>query len=346
MKKFLALLLALVMVFALAACGESNEPSPATSGGDTASGEPTYVWKLAHPYNEGSSNYEACELFAETINEISGGAIQVDVFPSNTLGTTEEVEEGLAYGTTDIVYESIASLGNWSELANIDAYPYLYSSLDHFLAVWQSDFGEQLREEIGEQGGFKMVGTLYRGTRVVTSTKPINSIDDFNGFKIRTPTQQMYIKTWERLGATSTPLASADIFTAIQQGTVDGQENPIVDSWNFGLYDVCDYVIKTNHVYSQCTFIFDRSKYEAFPEEVKGWIDEAVKVVEDYKNDFTVEEEQEYYQRWEDYGATIIEVDMQEYMDAFATFAEDEFPEFVDYIEQIRAMDPALSSAA
>ena len=171
MKKFLALLLALVMVFALAACGESNEPSPATSGGDTASGEPTYVWKLAHP---------------------------------------EEVEEGLAYGTTDIVYESIASLGNWSELANIDAYPYLYSSLDHFLAVWQSDFGEQLREEIGEQGGFKMVGTLYRGTRVVTSTKPINSIDDFNGFKIRTPTQQMYIKTWERLGATSTPLASAD----------------------------------------------------------------------------------------------------------------------------------------
>ena len=342
MKKFLALLLALVMVFALAACGESSDPGSETSGGNV-SGD-VLTLKLAHPFNENNSNYDACEVFEQTLEEVSGGAVQVDIFPSNTLGTTEEVEEGLAYGTCDIVYESIASLGNWSELANIDAYPYLYSSLDHFLAVWQSEYGDQLRDEIGEQGGFKILGTLYRGTRIVTSSVPVNSIEDFNGFKIRTPTQQMYIKTWERLGATSTPLPSAEIFTAIQQGTVEGQENPIADSWNFGVYDVCPYVIKTNHVYSQCTFIFDRDKYEGFSDEVKGWIDEAVKAAEDYKNEITPTEEEEYYQRWEDYGATIIEVDMQEYMDAFATFAEDEFPAFVDYVNEIRAMDPALAA--
>ena len=342
MKKLVALLLALVMVFALAACGESSDPGSETSGGNV-SGD-VITLKLAHPFNENNSNYDACEVFEQTLEEVSGGAVQVDIFPSNTLGTTEEVEEGLAYGTCDIVYESIASLGNWSELANIDAYPYLYSSLDHFLAVWQSEYGDQLRDKIGEQGGFKILGTLYRGTRIVTSSVPVNSIEDFNGFKIRTPTQQMYIKTWERLGATSTPLPSAEIFTAIQQGTVEGQENPIADSWNFGVYDVCPYVIKTNHVYSQCTFIFDRDKYEGFSEEVKGWIDEAVKAAEDYKNEITPTEEEEYYQRWEDYGATIIEVDMQEYMDAFATFAEDEFPAFVDYVNEIRAMDPALAA--
>ena len=126
MKKFLALLLALVMVFALAACGESSDPGSETSGGNV-SGD-VLTLKLAHPFNENNSNYDACEVFEQTLEEVSGGAVQVDIFPSNTLGTTEEVEEGLAYGTCDIVYESIASLGNWSELANIDAYPYLYSS--------------------------------------------------------------------------------------------------------------------------------------------------------------------------------------------------------------------------
>ena len=349
MKKTVALLMALAMIFALAACGGgggTETPAPADTGsGEQPSGEAQYVLKLAHPYNEGSSNYEACELFAKTVEEVSGGAVHVDIFPSNTLGTTEEVEEGLAYGTCDIVYESIASLGAWSNLANIDAYPYIFSSLEHFLNVWQSDFGDQLREEIGEEGNFKLLGTLYRGTRIVTSSTPVYDVEGFNGFKLRTPTTEMYIKTWQHLGSSATPLPASDIFTAIQQGTVLGQENPIVDSWNFGLYDVCDYVIKTDHVYSQCTFIFSRDKWEAFPEEVKGWIEEAVKAAEDYKNEYTPQEEQEYYQRWEDYGATIIEVDQQSFMDAFADFAETEYPEFVEYIDQIKAMDPALEAA-
>lgn len=347
MKKLVALLLALVMVFALAACGESSDPGTETSGGDTnnSSGEATYVLKLAHPYNEGSSNYDACVLFADKVEEISNGAVHVDIFPSNTLGTTEEVEEGLAYGTCDIVYESVASLGSWSNLANIDAYPYIFSSLEHFLAVWQGELGDQLREEIGEEGNFKLLGTLYRGTRIVTSSVPVDSVEGFNGFKIRTPTTDMYIKTWQYLGASATPLPSADIFTAIQQGTVQGQENPIVDSWNFGLYDVCDYVIKTDHVYSQCTFIFNRDKWNSFPAEVQGWIEEAVKAAEDYKNEYTPQEEQEYYQRWEDYGATIIEVDQEAFMEAFENFAQDNYPEFIDYINLIKAADPAAQAA-
>lgn len=343
MKKILALVLACAMIFALAACGGSDAhaatPVPAEGDAPAASGA-SYEWKLAMPFNEGTSNYDACVVFADKLAELSGGTVKVDLYPGGSLGTTEEVEEGLAYGTCDIVYESIASLGSWSELANIDAYPYIYSSLEHFLAVWQGELGDQMREEIGAANDFQILGTLYRGARIVTSNKPVYSLADVNGLKIRTPTQDMYIKTWENLGAIATPLPMADVFTAIQQGTVDAQENPIVDSYNFGMYDACDYVIKTNHVYSQCAFIFNRTSYNALPEEVQGWVKEAVKAAEDYKNNYTVEEEALYYTKWEEAGTTIIEVDISEFQDAFATFGEDHFPAFAEYVDQIKALDP------
>ena len=348
MKKAISLLLAVVMIFALCACGSStsattSDSSTATSetaSSTTSSTEPEYSWKLAMPFNEGSSTYDAAKVFADTLEEVSGGKVHVDLYPGSQLGTSEEVEEGLAYGTCDVVFESIASLGNWSDLANLDAYPYLYSSLDHFLAVWQGELGDQIREEIGASNDFKLIGALYRGARIVTSTKELDCLADFKNFKIRTPTQAMYVKTWEALGAMSTPLPMSDVFTAIQQGTVDGQENPIAESYNYGFYDICPYVIKTNHVYSQCTFIFNKTKFDALPEEVQGWVEEAVKAAEDYKNTYTVTEEAEYYAKWEEAGATIIEVDVHEFMDALSTFCEDNFPQFTEYVAQIKALDP------
>ena len=350
MKKIFALLLAAVMLLACTACGATTAatateaPAEATAGTtDGVSTEAEYTWKLALPFNEGTSNYEACSKFASTLAEVSGGKVQVDLYPGSSLGTSEEVEEGLAYGTCDIVYESIASLGSWSDLANIDAYPYLYSSLDHFLAVWQGELGDQIREEIGSSNDFMLLGTLYRGARIVTSTKELTSLADFSNFKLRTPTQAMYVKTWEALGAMATPLAMSDVFTAIQQGTVDGQENPIVDFYNFGFYDVCPYVIKTDHVYSQCTFIFNRTRFLELPEEVQGWIKESVKAAEDYKNTYTPQEEEEYYKKWEDAGATIIEIDRTEFMDALSNFCTDYFPQFTDYVAQIKALDPAAT---
>ena len=347
MKKAISMLLAVVMIFALCACGSSTSATTSDSStaatDTTSSTEPEYSWKLAMPFNEGSSTYDAAKVFADTLEEISGGKVHVDLYPGSQLGTSEEVEEGLAYGTCDVVFESIASLGNWSDLANLDAYPYLYSSLDHFLAVWQGELGDQIREEIGASNDFKLIGALYRGARIVTSTKELDCLADFKNFKIRTPTQAMYVKTWEALGAMSTPLPMSDVFTAIQQGTVDGQENPIAESYNYGFYDICPYVIKTNHVYSQCTFIFNKTKFDALPEEVQGWVEEAVKAAEDYKNTYTVTEEAEYYAKWEEAGATIIEVDVHEFMDALSSFCEDNFPQFTEYVAQIKALDPDVA---
>lgn len=343
MKKLTAIILAAAMVFALAACGDSNvnldsgtvAPTGEVEGTETSAVE--YNWKMGSPFNEGSSNDEACKIFISKLEELSGGKIKVDFFPGNTLGDSAELEEGLAHGTATFVYESVASLASWSDLANIDAYPYLYSSLDHFLKVWNSEIGESIREAVGQEGGFKMFGTLYRGARVVTGNKRIETVDDVKGFKIRTPNTAIYVDTWNYLGAMSTPMAGSDIFTGIQQGTVEGQENPIIDSYNLGLYDVCDYLIRTNHVYSQCTFIMDRAYYESLPAEVQGWIAEAAEAAAEYKNTVTPQEEEEYLQKWIDNGTEVIDVDVQQFMDAMAGFGEQYYPQFSEYIDQILA---------
>lgn len=317
--------------------------APAQDGGSAPqsggnSGEAEYVWKIGLQTGPGDLTYEAMELFCKELEEKSNGRIKTELY-GGTLGDWRDVIEGLSFGMCDIFMESVGTLDAWAPSANIDAVPYLYSGYDHFIKVWQSEFGEQMREAIGKEGNFKIMGSMYRGARITTSKKYMKELSDFKGFKLRVPNIQVYIETWKQLGATPTPLAMTETFTAIQQGTVDGQENSLLDSYNFALYDVCDYVIKTNHVYSQHVFIMDRNKYDALPEDIQKIVNDAAWVASEYKNKGMIEREAEYEKKFADQGCEIVEVDIPTFMAVFDGFVENIFPELKPWADQIRAMD-------
>lgn len=342
MKKSLAWILIILVLMAgcLTGCGGGGESSAVTDAFGAEDAE--YTWKVALNTSPGDLLYDTTVEFCKKLEELSDGNIATEIYAGGVLGRGIEVLEGLSFGMADVQVESIGTLANFTDYANIDAVPYIYSGYDHFIKVWQSSLGEEMREKIGEEGGFKLLGGMYRGARITTAKKEMQSISQFKGFKLRVPSIDVYIKTWERIGATPTPLSATEMYTAIQQGTVDGQENPIIECYNYAMYDVCPYFIKTNHVYSQDVFIMNRNRYEALPKEVQEMVTEAAQYASDYRNGKMIDTEAETEQKVIDKGVTIIDVDTQEFIDAFDGFVEGVFPYLSDWSDEIKAMDEGV----
>ena len=192
-------------------------------GGDGTGAE--YTWRMAlNGSAPGELGYDMATFVKEKVEELTSGRVSIEFYGGNSLGSTTEVLEGMAAGVADITCESVGTLAPFTNLANIDIMPYIYNGYDHFQAVWGGELGQEILDTVGNDSGFKLMGAGYRGARIVTATKEMKTVEDFAGFKLRSPNLEGYIKVWEWMGSAPTPLAMAETYTALQQGTVDGQE--------------------------------------------------------------------------------------------------------------------------
>lgn len=304
----------------------------------------TYTWKMALNSTEGDNAYDTGAAFAEKIEELTDGRVEVVLYGGGSLGTTSEVLEGMQFGVANVMVESVGTLATFTEMANIDAAPYLFRDYDHFMETWNSDIGTEIKETVGEETGFKLLGNTYRGPRIVTATKPMENIEDFKGFKLRAPNLEMYLETWKWLNAAPTPIAMTETYTALQQHTVDGQENPMTDSMNYAFDEVCKYWIKTNHVYSCNLVIMDREYFNALPEDIQQAVEEAAAYASEVVSAEQLEKEAAAEQELIDKGCTIIEVDTQQFIDYFSDFTDEKFPYLADWAERIRAVGTTESN--
>ena len=339
-RKTTALFLALSLAVGLLA-GCSSGSGDAGDAGDTGSGGETYTLKMHMSTGTTDPVYDAGVRFAELVSEGTGGNVTVELYPSSSLGNTADCLEGLSIGACDIVFDPLANLATLSELANIDAAPYMYSGYDHFRAVWEGEVGETIRQAISDETGMVVMGGGLQGVRIMTTTKPVRTVDDVAGLKLRVPTIPIYLDTWEWLGASSTPLAGSEIFTAIQQGTVEGQENPYPASAAISMYECCDYVTETNHVYGVNTFVMDGSFFSSLPAEYQEAIRSAADEASRYCTDAIIEQTEEKKQLFVDAGCEIIQVDLAEWQAALDGFLEEKYPDLLPYAEMIAEADPA-----
>lgn len=339
--KILAILLCAAMSIALlTGCGDSSS-SESGSGGSGAAEKPTYTMKMHLSIGETDPVYKSAEVFAQTVSEKTDGAITVELYPSSSLGNTADCLEGLSLGICNIVYESIGNLASLSPLANIEAAPYMYSGIDHWRAVWEGEVGQDILTQIGEDCGMVIMGAGLQGIRVMCSNKYIESPADVAGFKLRVPTIPIYLDTWTWLGATPTPLGGSEVFTAIQQGTVNGAENGLANIASLSWDECSSYIIETNHVYNTDSFVMDKAYFESLPEEYQTIIKEAAVEAGKYCTDLVLQVTEEVRAEVEAANTEFIDTDVSLWQEALDGFLEEKYPDLAPYADAIRAADPS-----
>ncbi|MFP7672260.1 TRAP transporter substrate-binding protein [Marivita sp. S0852] len=217
------------------------------------------------------------QAFIDTLNELSDGAFTGDQAPAGQLGGERDMIEGLQIGSMDVVITSTGPLGNFvPEVYALDL-PFLFRDYDHARTTLDGEIGQELLAKIDEN---QLVGLAWteNGFRHVTnSQRPVRTPEDLDGLKLRTMENRVHMEAFSEMGASPTPMAFPELFTALQQGVVDGQENPVTVITASKFWEVQGHVSLTGHVYSPAVVLASPILLDGLTEEQRGWFYEAAK---------------------------------------------------------------------
>ncbi|MEW9671121.1 TRAP transporter substrate-binding protein [Ammoniphilus sp. 3BR4] len=310
-KRFLSSILALSLL-GLTACGQSQTSSDVKEQ-PTGSAEKVINLKSADTVAATSPYTVGMNEFSELLAKETNGKIQLKHFPAGQLGNDIEVAEGVKMGSIDL-----AMIGNVQTKATDAFYlPFLFEDSEHWHAVLDGEIGEKIKQKIEEQSGLKLIGYVYFAPRIMTTKgKEIKTPEDLKGLKIRVPEIPLMVDTWKALGATPTPIVFGELFSALQTGIVDAQENPYEIAVNNSFFEVQDTIIETNHSIPVRFLVMNKKKYESLtPEEQgilqKNWDATALKIESLYK-----ENEAEYIQTLKDKGMKFVQPDVNAFREA------------------------------
>lgn len=206
------------------------------------------VLKWAHVY-EVSEPYHTCAVAAsDKLKEATSGRYSIEVFPASSLGKEVDINEGLGLGTVDIIYTGQLFAGRSYGPIAIGGAPFMFRDYDHWDKYRNSDLFTDLAQGYTDATGNHITSMTYYGERHVTSNKPIDKPEDMSGLKIRVPNAPLYMMFPKATGANPTPIAFAEVYLALQQGTVDAQENPLPTIQAKKFYEVQKHINLTGHI--------------------------------------------------------------------------------------------------
>jgi tripartite ATP-independent transporter DctP family solute receptor len=353
LKKVSVLLLMVCTIFALAACGgggsgggESDGESEATvdaAAEEGAAGE-VLVIKAGHVETEESPLGQSFIKFKEWVEAESGGAIRVDVYANGELGGDREVFESVNLGLVQMSIGTISVLTQYDEKFALSALPFIFDSPQKENEAMMGAFGQRLIDWMADYG-FKCFGFQYDGARSVSNNKrPINTVADMDGLKIRVMDSDLYVRLFELFGANPTPMSFTEIYTALSQGTVDGQDNPPSLTYESKFTEVQEYYSLTRHTYSECPILVNLDWFEGLTDEQKAIITEGAETwLQSWQRETAMGLEDEYIQKIRDAGVEVNELSpegIQSFKDAVRPMYDeyreklgDVYTELMDLVE-------------
>jgi tripartite ATP-independent transporter DctP family solute receptor len=232
---------------------------------------------IGHSLSPTSHYGVGAQAFLDTLAELSGGTFGGEQAPAGQLGGERDMIEGLQIGSLDLVITSTGPLGNFvPEVLALDL-PFLFRDYDHARTVLDGEIGQELLDAIGENDLVGLAWTENGFRHVTNSQRPITSPEDMNGLKLRTMENAVHMAAFEGMGAAPTPMAFPELFAALQQGVVDGQENPVTVITASKFWEVQGHVSLTGHVYSPVAVLASPILFDGLTEEQQGWFREAAK---------------------------------------------------------------------
>lgn len=312
MKKRFGFLLAAAMLLSLAACG-GQEPAPGGTAKDNtdpaapSTGE-TYVITFGCTGSEQTSDYAGASAFKEYVEEASGGRITCNLMFNGVLGSDREILESVQMGSCTVTTTGLTQNSNFvPELTVLDS-PFLFQTAEDVNALFaDSEFSAEL-SQLYANAGFKYVGMTFQGFRTLTSNREVHSMGDMKGMTIRVIEAPTPLALWGALGANPTPLAFTEVYTALQQGTVDAQENPLELIYSQKFYEQQDYIIATNHQIQPIFWAMNLSFYDSLPDDLKTVVDEGYEIGLNASREYSANMEETYKQTMLDAGCVFVDI--------------------------------------
>jgi tripartite ATP-independent transporter DctP family solute receptor len=305
----------------------------ATACGDGAGGGGTKV-RLAIADPASSSVGKAAEHFAEQVDKTSGGKVDVQVYPDGTLfgGDQNAAVNQLQGGSLDVALLSTSVYASFEEEMNAISLPYLFEDTQQLRKYLEAEPGQDLMKTLEQRMGIKGLALMTRTLRHVTNSKrPIETPQDLDGLKLRVPNNEMWVKYFRSLGANPTPLDFSEVYTAMQLGVIDGQENPVEVPVANKFDEVQKYLSMTGHIADAYVLGINKKKWEGYDAATQKALLDAARETAAWKADYDDKEAAKQVDELASKGMKVNELS-----DA----------ELAPFREKARALYPTLKDAA
>lgn len=260
--------------------------------------------KIAHYFNEQHPQHIALKNFEKEVEQESNGEIDVKIFPNAQLGAEEQEINGVRNGTIEIaLFGSL--MQNLDPRLGFFETPFLIRDYDHAKKVLRSNIGEDVAK-IFEDYGVKHLAYTASGFRVISSNKKIEKPEDYKGVRMRIPNVAMFVEMANLLGVNPQSMSFTEIFTALEQGVVDAQENPMSLIKAQGFYEVQKYIVESNHMFTSLNLGMNKKFYDDLTEQQKKIIDKAALHFSEESWDMVVIDNKATKKFFIDNGVTII----------------------------------------
>ena len=308
----------------------------ASNAADFADMDPVTL-RLAHVVNEQDGFHIAATKFEELVEERTDGKVNIEIFPNASLGDERTLLEGMQIGTVDMGVITNGPVANFVEEMAVFELPFLFPSPEAAYSVLDGPIGQELLDKLADVN-LKGLAYAERGFRNLTnSERAVNSPEDLDGLRIRVMENPVYTDTFRELGANAIPMAWTEALTAMQQGTIDGQENPVNVIHSFNLDETQGYMTLSRHTYAPAIFVMGMPAWNQLPEAAQAVLEEAAQEAAEHERQVNANMEAEQLAALREAGMEINDTpDMEAFQAAVAPVYEKYGEQFGDYLPRIQ----------
>lgn len=261
---------------------------------ETTTARFAYVYDPSHPV--GSCGVPAIQ------DGLEGSGIAIDDYPAAQLGNEAELLEQVASGGLELAVAGPSFLGVWHEEAAMFDAPFLFRDVDHFQETLDGPIAEDVWGDLAEESGLNVLASWYYGTRHVTSNMEVNTSADLQGVTLRAADAPLYLTMAEIMGGSPTPMALDEVYLALQQGTIDAQENPIPTIASQGFHEVQDYINLTGHMIQGVMVVTSDQYLDSLSDEDRTALEDAMVGATEAVRDCIEQQENDFLEEWRETG--------------------------------------------
>lgn len=277
MKKILKFITIILIAFTITACGNKEKTNEISAAETTKTAKGDVIIKIGHVEPESRSTHKALLNFKKNVEEKSKGKIGIEIYPNGSLGGDVQMTESVAMGTLQSTLPSTSVLTTYSEEFGILDMPYLFKNSESAFAALDGEVGEYFNKKLDEQG-IHCLGYAYNGPRSTTTNSGlIEKPDDLKGVKMRVMESPIFIDFYKTLGANPTPMSFTELYTGLQQGTVEAQENPPSLTFANKFYEVQKYQTIDEHVHNFLPFLINKNVYDSLDKDMQELLENEAK---------------------------------------------------------------------